>query len=272
MAIACVWAPRNEIEMAYGLWAPLVYRIDSFNIPVWAMSVLMVTKEVLLAVLWQFPIGSELFHLVGTALGFGLAVSMLRGGWVDCEGWDMWSVWERSRPQTGSHPVLPATIDGRAPELETLSEADQQSRQTGRKLRALKRVHTLLQLGKPVQAWAEVQSARHVLDGFQLTARDLARLGQALLDLRAWTPTIEAYEEYIERFPQTADLARLLVAEVLAKQQGRPAAALRHLQAIDPGRLTGDAPQRYTQLKQHSEQLIDSGVIELEGRAWGSLE
>lgn len=272
MAIAFVWAPRNDLEMAYGLWLPFlcVSRIGSFHLSVLAMSVLMVVKELLLAVWWRFPIGSELFHLVGAALGFGAGVSMLRAKWVDCEGWDLISLWRR-RSKPRSPPSLPVLLDGRSPELEALTEEEQRSRQTGRKLRTLRRVHRWLQQGRPLDAWREVLQTRRLLDGFQLGPRDLNRLGQALHDAQAWRETVAVYEELIARFPQEADLARLIVADILIHHQGRPAAALRQLVQVDPTRLPGEALRRHAELRRAAEQLVDSGVVELEGRAWESL-
>lgn len=272
MAIAFVWAPRNDIEMAYGFWLPFVwvYRIGSFGVSVLTMSVLMVVKELLLAVWWRFPIGSELFHLVGAALGFGAGVSMLRGGWVDCEGWDLVSLLRR-QSSSGSRPQLPVLLDGRSPELDALTEEEQRSRQTGRKLRALRRVHRLLQQGRPRDAWQEVLQTKRLLDHFLLGPRDLNRLGQALFDVHAWRETVAVYEELIERFPQESDLARLIVADILIHHQGRPAAALRHLAQVDPTRLPGEASRRHAELRRAAEQLVDAGVVELEGRPWESI-
>lgn len=271
MTIALVWAPRNDIEFAYGLALPFIYRIDTFSVSILVMSGLMIAVEVALALWWRFPIGSELFHLVGAALGFGVALSMLRGGWVDCEGWDLFSLHRRNRPTSGSHASLPVLLDGRAPELDELPEDEQRSRQTGRKLRALNRIHALLNRREAQAAWEEVLRTRRLLDDFRLGPRDLARLGQALYDDSAWPQTIIVYEELIDRHPQDADLARLIIAEILVRRQGRPAAALRRLQLVDPARLHGDAPRRHAEIRQEAERLIDSGVVELEGQAWSSL-
>ena len=117
-------------------------------------------------------------------------------------------------------------------------------------------------------AWAEVLRTRQVLDGFQLGQRDLTRLAQTLWDTGHWNETVAAYEELIDRFASEADVGRLLLAEVLIERQGRPTAALRHLHAIDRARLTGKQAQHYERLQHRAEELLNSGVIELEGRAW----
>jgi membrane associated rhomboid family serine protease len=271
MAIACLWAPRNDIEMAYGLWLPLIYRIDVFAFPILWLSLLMIAKEAAIAAALGLSIGSELFHLAGAALGAGVGVSFLRARLVDCEGWDLFSLWETARRARATQSHTEAKVlDGRSGEMAALPAEQADAKRTGRKLRALTRIHDLIAAGNAVGAWAEVRRTRQVIDCFSLGQRDLSRLAQSLLDTGRWEETVEAYEDLVARFPAEATVGRLLLADVLLNRQQRPAAALRHLDAIDAARLSGEEPQTYRRLRQRADELLDKGVIELEGKAWNS--
>ena len=138
MAIACWWAPRNDVEMAYGVWTPFAYWVETFGLPVIWLSLLMVAQEAAVAAGLGFSIGSELFHLVGTAPGVGIGASLLRAGQIDCEGWDLESLWrgERREWATQLHTEA-AVLDGRSHEMDALPPETEQEKRTGRKLRAL---------------------------------------------------------------------------------------------------------------------------------------
>lgn len=271
MAVALVWAPYNDVEIAYGIWNPIGERWGTFDFPVLWLSALMIAKEAALTIWLDFPIGGELFHLVGAALGFGAGASMLQAGLVDCEGWDLWTVLRGQRRERAALLHTEARVlDGRSGELAALSDDEARELETGRKLRALTRIHYLLTAGRATEAWEEVRRTRQIIDGFRLGERDLTRVGQELLDAGHWREATEAFEEFIDRFPHEADVARLIVAEVLIGRQRRPAAALRKLEPVNRDRLGKIYLRRYDTLRAEAEALIDAGVIELEGQPWES--
>jgi membrane associated rhomboid family serine protease len=269
MAMALVWAPKNDVEIQYGIFMPMLVRVGSFDVPVLWLSGLMIAKEAALAWWLGFSVGSQLFHLAGAALGFGLAASMLKGGLVNCEGWDLWSViGKERRARAVKLHTEAAVLDGRSHEMEALAPEVEKSKQTGRKVRALTRVHALLAEGKPAEALAEVRRTQQVLDGFALGQRDLSRLAEMLYDAQLWPESVDAISEYTERFPRGADLWRLMLAEIVLKRQQRPSAAVRVLTHIEPATLSPQHRRQFEQLRDTAERLIDSGVIELEGQAW----
>ena len=272
VAIACLWAPKNDIEMLWGVWAPFFVRIDTFDFPVLWLSLLMVFKEAAIAAWFNFSIGSELFHLVGAAVGFGVGASLLKADQVDCEGWDLWSLLKGQTRDAATRLHTDAHVfDGRSAALASLSAEAEESKKTSRKIRALTRIHEKLSAEDASGAWSELLRTQQVIDGFNLGQRDLTRLAHALCDAERWSEAVAAYEDLIERFPAEAEVGRLIVAKILVEQQRRPTAALRHLDAINTDRLNGEQPRQYTELKRRAEELIDSGVIELEGQSWGSV-
>ncbi|MFV0443807.1 MAG: hypothetical protein ACK5Q5_09575, partial [Planctomycetaceae bacterium] len=228
-------------------------------------------KELTLAIWLRFPVGSELFHLVGAALGLGAGLSLLWGRQVDCEGWDLLSLWRRDWHAVVAHRHTEAKVlDGRSGEMAALGQEVVESKQTSRKMRALTRIHELLSSGQPEQAWSEVQRTRQVLDHFQLGQRDLSRLSQTLVDAERWDEAVAAYDELVERFPAEATVGRLILAELLLDRQRRPAAARHQLSLVAVEDLTGDQPARYRTLQRRAGELLDSGVVELRGKAWDS--
>lgn len=269
MAISFVWAPRNDVELVWGTGLPPLFRSGTFEISVLWLSLLMVAKEVLVAVVLDFPVGSELFHIVGAALGFGVGASMLKGGLVDCEGWDLWTVLKAGK---GAKAVLlhsdAAILDGRSAELNALTPEEEQTKKTRRKMRALGRIMGLLDEKRPPAALAELRKTQQVLSDFQLGQRDLLRLAEALFDLGQWRDAATLFDEYLARFPTDAELVRLMAAEVMLLRQLRPTAALKQLLAIDRDRLPKQSLSKYDEMRRDAEKLIDEGVVELEGRAW----
>lgn len=269
MTMSLVWAPKNEIEVWYAWGFPPLFRMGTFDIPVVWVGMLLIAQEVLFAAVLDFPVGSQLFHLLGAGIGFGIGASMLRAKLVDCEGWDLWSVWNRG---SGVNAVLlrsdAAVLDGRSVKLETLSPEQEREKQEQRRLRAFKRIVELLDEGRAGAALTEVRKTQQLIPDFQLRERELLRLAQALYDAEQWREAVELFDELIERFPKRANLVRLLTADVMVHQQHRPTAAMRHLSEVNRERLPASYHALYDTTRASAEQLIDKGVIELEGQSW----
>ncbi len=89
LGVAVVWAPRNEFDV---FWAFGV-RGGSIEIPVLMFGFIQMAMELIGVASGGFSITSSLMHLVGLAMGLAVGAIWLRRGWVDCEGWDLVSVW-----------------------------------------------------------------------------------------------------------------------------------------------------------------------------------
>ena len=276
LAMAMIWVPKNEIEFAYGVILPLMLHFGTFEISVLWVGVMMLAVQAGLAALFEFTIGSELFHLLGTALGFGLGVSMLRAGLVDCQGWDLFNVMRgtiggensASNRLRRSSPETPVLGDGRDTAHDQLSGDEEQQKRVGKKVRALTKFRRLVEEGKAADAHALIQRAKHVMTDFALPKQDLLNLSALLYDSKKWGESITCYEEYIRRFPTEADRVRVLVADMLVTQQKRPSAALKLLRDVNAETLTASDRSAFECLMTDATQLIDSGVIELEGQSW----
>src|SRR5437868_1590737 len=95
IAIALVWAPRNELSCVL-----VLVRVTTFDLPVATYASFSIGIEVLLGFMSAvaasaegtfIAMTSQVLHLMGAATGFGIGVAMLRWKWVDCENWDLFS-------------------------------------------------------------------------------------------------------------------------------------------------------------------------------------
>ena len=89
LGVAMVWAPKNEFEVFYQFG----FRMGTIEIPIMVYGLLQVAIEVFNVVIGQFGVSSGVLHLMGFAIGMTLGFVWLVRGWVDCEGWDLVTVW-----------------------------------------------------------------------------------------------------------------------------------------------------------------------------------
>ncbi|MEZ6064610.1 MAG: rhomboid family intramembrane serine protease [Planctomycetaceae bacterium] len=271
LAIAAIWAPRNGIDFAYGGWSLPPLRIETISMSVLSVGLLMIAKEAAVAAWLGFSLGSELFHLVGAALGVGVACSMLRARLVDCEGWDVWTLWRGRDGQTRRPLQSDARVlDGRSSQFAALAPEVEQTKRTDRKMRALKRIHKHLDLPDGKAALAELRRTRRLLDDFALSRRDLERLINALEAEQAWSEFVECNDELLTRFELDAPSLRLRSAALLIAPLRRPAAALAQLQLIAPDQLVAAERAEHQRLLMLAERQVTSGTIELQGQNWES--
>lgn len=121
MAIALLWAPLNEIEVHSFLQFGMTARsVSQFDVPVNFFAVLYIGMNVYGAWSESFGFGTPMLHLAGALSGAALGYLMLHRGWVDCEGWDLFSVARgehRHRPEETS-AVDSTSADERASEAK----------------------------------------------------------------------------------------------------------------------------------------------------------
>lgn len=277
VAVALVWAPKNELE--FGYWVP-VFRMGTFDLSIVAFSLIVLAWQGLMA--WWL-IASEsgmsfsapVLHLMGAVLGFGYAALAVRYGWVDCEGWDLFSVLRGRHvqpvPSDMYVPVMerdPSRRPRRSdPEIKAAA-ADPRQYAVLKKVRCIKRVRKLLEAGRPGDAYRLLRATQHKLDGWHLPERDQVDLGEALQQHELWGEAVSVWEEYIELHPAGADPIRIAAAELILRQQRRPHAALRVIDAIPAGALHAQLERRRIAILQEARALIDSGLIEIDQSAF----
>jgi hypothetical protein len=271
MAMAMVWAPQNVVNCFVFLVA--FYRViaRNFEIPILVFALLYIALEVFL-VLWAgFAISSALLHLSGAAVGFVLGTILLKKDWVDCENWDLFAVMQRREGRTRQEaarvkrgPAPPPRKKVRRAE----KEADNPKSIEDRNATALRRLRGYLDAGETEAAQGAYDKAMRTVPGWQPPDPDWLDLIKALNAEKMWPASVSVMEDYLRRSSDPSPRVRLKLAQILIKEQQRPAHALRVLGEIPPNSLPESLDSVRQQLTRQAEQMREDGVLELEGEAW----
>jgi membrane associated rhomboid family serine protease len=108
MAMAFIWAPENEVDCILFL----IIFIKSFELRVRTIAIIYVIFEGIEVVVSGLKPSSGLLHLLGVAVGLPTGIIMLKRGYVDCEGWDWYSIQERRK---SGKPARSRTTRGASP-------------------------------------------------------------------------------------------------------------------------------------------------------------
>lgn len=273
MAVALVWAPRNDLIVGY--WLPIM-RVGTFETSILSFSVLMAVVQGGLAWWAGFGLTGQFSHFLGAAIGVGVGVTMLRRGSVDCEHWDLLSVLRgRHRKSDADMYILSRTVEAATvPEMPPATRSGNHKRRsdfpraaTRRKARCITRVRALLDAGRSRDALKELDATRQVLPEWRLPPHDQLRLADALHDSRQWDDAVALWEEYLHAHPEAAAPLRLQSAAVMLQRQCRPQAALALLDEIDEATLSPAQRSQRDRLMRHARRMLAEGVIELGTRA-----
>jgi membrane associated rhomboid family serine protease len=264
MSMCLIWAPRNELHVFYWLF----YRAGVIEVPIIWFAALVLAKSVFVTGLTSGASG-EVLHLLGAGVGATVGLFMLQTRQVDCEGWDLLTM---LRGGSSLSTGMLSTASQEALERRQQSRVGYRRKPSIPKEPTKQQVSTakfssLVNQRKPHAALTELNRIRHLTPDWQPTTDEQLALARGLRQLQQFDDAVRMYEEVLQRRPDFS-LGRLELAELLVLNQERPAAAKRLLDPCDPQDLSPAQVVRLEALQSRIQQLFDSGVIELEGRAW----
>ena len=129
MAMACVWAPMNEVSFFFLFF----FRVYTFEISIGVLSIIYLCLNL---VEWFFigtMAGSPILHLMGMFAGTAIGIVLLKRGVVDCENWDLFAVF------SGNYGPY-----AKKKELEPLTEEETQRRNQSQSIDAERMFRALL--------------------------------------------------------------------------------------------------------------------------------
>lgn len=256
MAIALVWAPKNDITFFY--WIAFRWW-GTFDAPIMTVAPLYIAWQAGLLMLGGQWLSAEWMHLTGALLGAIIGIALLKLDWVDCENWDILAVW-------GGRLGQPPELSARQTAQQQVAEQKKSSEQD---VAARARLRELLVGGNAVGAYSLHRKMLAMRGDWELGYGELATLAQRLHDARAWDACLETARELIRRFPEKAPKVRLMAAQVLLKEKRRPMKAVQVLDQIAEGVLPPPLEATRRKLRLQAEQVVDDAEIEIDdGQAW----
>jgi len=184
IAMAWVWAPENEVEVFYWIIAPGTISVANRTLAI--IYIVLDAMGAALGFMAGVPITTSFLHVLGAAIGFPLAVILLRRGVVDCEGWDLFSL-RHGNPR----------VSGITYASDALPESERNVRLRDKRRTALMEAAALIESGKPASALEVLDT---IVSGepveiaekerLEARARELIDNGTLELDIEEeWSPT-----------------------------------------------------------------------------------
>jgi membrane associated rhomboid family serine protease len=223
IAMALVWAPKNHMNCFLLLGYGMV-----FEAPILMLAVLLFMLDFATGVFSMMAVSSfgvaftsEFLHLMGAALGFGLAVVLLKTNQVECEGWDLLSVMK------GDHLLV----------KEQKASAQFETKLQNHTTDTLSAIRNYLQSNQPGLAKAAHLEAKQFVPGWQLPEPEMAALIEGLVQRYQWNDAVDIMVEYLRTHQERATTVRVMLGRVCLERLNRPLQALKVLAKLDLAQL-----------------------------------
>lgn len=258
MGMAFIWAPKNDMHCF--LWLGVFSR--TIELPVVGVCGFYFALQVLFFVMNGFHMSSEALHLIGLAVGLPMGVIMLKRGWADCEGWDLFNVMQGTE--------LEASREARLKRREDSDEQDSEPPQTiqERRIEARNLIRRAIVEKQHRIVWALLQKHAKLLEeGRQLHVDELAGVLTAMQTLALWKESIPLLRQGIARDARRVSLYRLRLAQILLQHEERPRQAMAVLQKLPP-QLPEKQLVRRNQIMALARKRVEAGALEVDLEQW----
>jgi membrane associated rhomboid family serine protease len=283
LAVCMIWAPRNELNCTVIFIIGFRILVFQWDLYYTTVAILYVGEQLFGLVFWGSIGGkimvSEMGHLSGAFWGAVVAIVLLKAGLVDCEGWDIFSIWAKWRQLGRDWKKRGELLDHQKKSLRWSMKQRARARrntagdgatdgegpsQEERGAAAVVRIRSRIDEGDIDGAIQTYEKAARSLLNWPLQA-DLLEMIKALHARGAERQSIRLMRDYCRSYPAASSRMRLKLAHALIRDHQRPVAALRLLQEIPPGSLPDDLELVKGKLAAKANQMLEEGVLELEG-------
>ena len=205
---------------------------------------------------------------IGLVLGLGTGVLSVKLKLVDCEHWDLFSVWEgragKSRKEFAEEMQASKTRVGYQSRFE---EREKVKKPSARKLRTKLTEHLAASEALPAHAlYVQLRESQGQCD---LTEEQLVKLIELLYADRMYEEVIQPIEDYLALYQEHQVAMRLRLARILVDYQTRPVYAQKILKGIpSSAELSPKFAALRDKINEKANKQIEEGVLELEGKDW----
>ena len=259
MAIAVLWAPKNEMSCI--IFFRIVPRM--IEMPIVIFGSLYLGLQLLFFFLRGFAMSSEALHLVGIAIGVPLGILFLNRKWVDCEGWDFFTVY-LSNTERQEKARSEFRDRNRLAEVKAAKEELDENRS-----RILASMTSALEAGQHAAATAIYTKFETDLQGGQkVPTKMLPTLVNAMHKQKQWEQSIPLLVELLKRLPSEKTVAaRLKLAQILIGVTDQPKQGLVVLKKL-PNELPDKQAALRRKLVKAAKTALADGSFEVEIKDW----
>ncbi|MDR2705149.1 MAG: rhomboid family intramembrane serine protease [Planctomycetaceae bacterium] len=255
MAMCLIWAPENSMECVLFIFV----RPFFFDVRIKTLVGLFLGLQILVLILTGGQLSSEFLHTVGAAVGFVAGILLLKSGQVDCENWDIFSVW------AGRHQMT--DVERRKHDQESPKAKQQKIEQINKRQNMLVAgIRSAIQDGTPLPAYIIAQKIVKEFPDMKIPELDLLHLIRLLLERELWVEAITMMQEYLKHYTEKAIVIRLSLAHILVKMN-KPRTAIKFLVKIDFSLLDDSQRKSFHSLielaKRTAHTMDQQGVYEL---------
>lgn len=205
---------------------------------------------------------------------------MLKQDWVDCEGWDLFNVWQ------GKETKLASELRAEAAEINEAAEArpaqpkkkrQRKKTQSGDDDVAEKPIDQTVVLGRSIQQAVENGNVDVALTihrkqqdlnpKWKIPDQALAKLIQGLHHQQRWRDSIPLMLELVQRLPQQTIGARIKLAQIMLQVEERPRQALQLLSKL-PADLPDKQRQQALAIQRAAKKEAENGAVEVYVEDW----
>jgi membrane associated rhomboid family serine protease len=257
MAMSLIWAPENEMHCILVLFLHPI----QCDVPIKVMCGLLFGLELVGLAFAGMELSSAALHLMGGAVGLALALGMLKAKLVDCECWDIFSVWK------GLHTM--SREDRQRAEAESPErQQERRERLERRRAESLAQIRQVIADDQPALALAAHQRMTREIPDWALPEPDLLGLIRAFHQKKLWVESMPAMAEYLSRYAEKSSLVRLKLAQILVVEANRPWQALKVLAKLDLSSLDSAQQELFKRLQAKARKLHEEDPYEVADEDW----
>jgi membrane associated rhomboid family serine protease len=253
VAMACIWAPINELSV----FTILMFRPFTFEMSVGVFAALYVGLDILYCFIFGAGAIGSATHLMGGAMGAAIGLILLKTGVVECEDNDLLSVF------SGVH----GTEKQKQREAAELAEKVVE-RTADQSLELRRKFEAYLKIGKPQEALATLHRARHRKIPLETDRHDLLALIAGLQKEKLWTESAPVMAELLERFPEGSEAVRIKLAQVCLVELDKPGKAIELIKNLDGATLPPQLATARDKVRAVAQRKLNEGELEVDDAVW----
>ena len=222
--MSLIWAPENKIDAILIVWVIIIFRAKLLETKISLLVCIALTLQVIALYLLGGGLSSELLHLVGAIIGLAVGLTMLKTNFVDCEHWDIFSVWsglnvmsdeERAKIEENKPKNIKRRAEERRKRQHLLDEE----------------IELALQNQTPLPAFIIAQRKERDFPDWTLPQSLHMTMIQQLLGGKYWVEATASMQQYLKRHSEQSIFVRLMLAQAHLSQN-KPQAAIKVLDDV----------------------------------------